>query len=417
MKIRQIIAVALLFAAGGAQGQLPQDINVDLPEMYKEIDEAIGNSPQYIADYRAKLRKVEGDLGQATNDEQRLMLLMQLSDMYESFNADSALNYTRRSMKVAHALGMEDAAEDCQARIAYLCTFLGSQTEALTILKNIDRAKLSKKGLISYYRAYTLLYNYMSINCKTPAMREESTQQYRLYMDSLLNAVPPESELYFRYREPMLVEEGKLDEALKMNNKRLNQAEADSHDDAIIAYNRFTIYQKKGDMEMAKYWLCRSALADVRNAVMDQTSLMTLAELLNSEGDTERANRYIAFTWECNRRYSPNMRSWQIAPLLSAIEQNYETLFDMKGRLLTIWAVIATILLIVLAVYLVTINKERKQLKKTHKELKESNEQLEQTNHKLEWTHKKVMTNNTELIALNKKLEEEIEALKKKCGG
>ena len=26
MKIRQIIAVALLFAAGGAQGQLPQDI-------------------------------------------------------------------------------------------------------------------------------------------------------------------------------------------------------------------------------------------------------------------------------------------------------------------------------------------------------------------------------------------------------
>ena len=93
MKIRQIIAVALLFAAGGAQGQLPQDINVDLPEMYKEIDEAIGNSPQYIADYRAKLRKVEGDLGQATNDEQRLMLLMQLSDMYESFNADSTLSY------------------------------------------------------------------------------------------------------------------------------------------------------------------------------------------------------------------------------------------------------------------------------------------------------------------------------------
>ena len=115
------------------------------------------------------------------------MLLMQLSDMYESFNADSTLSYTRRSMKVAHALGMEDAAEDCQARIAYLCAFLGSQTEALIILKNIDKSKLSKKGLISYYRAYTLSYNYMSIYCKTPAMREESTQQYRLYMDSLLN--------------------------------------------------------------------------------------------------------------------------------------------------------------------------------------------------------------------------------------
>lgn len=417
MKIRQIIAVALLFAAGGAQGQLPQDINVDLPEMYKEIDEAIGNSPQYIADYRAKLRKVEEDLSGATTDEQRLMLEMQLSDMYESFIADSALNYTIRSMKTAKALGMEDAAADAQAHIAYLCAFLGSQTEALTILHPIDKSKLTKEGMVTYYRAYMLIFSNLSDNSRTQAKREEFRQQYILYMDSLLNAVPPESELYFRHREPMLVEEGKLDEALKMNDKRLNLAEADSHDDAIIAYNRFTIYQKKGDMEMAKYWLCRSALADVRNAVMDQTSLMSLAELLNSEGDTERANRYIAFTWECNRRYSPNMRSWQMAPLFSAIEQNYETLFDIKGRLLTIWAVIATILLIVLAVYLVTINKERKQLKNTHKELKESNEQLEQTNHKLEWTHKKVMTNNTELIALNKKLEEEIEALKKKCGG
>ncbi len=417
MKIRQIIAVALLFAAGGAQGQLPQDIDVNLPEMYKEIDEAIGNSPQYIADYRAKLRKVEEDLSGATTDEQRLMLEMQLSDMYESFIADSALNYTIRSMKTAHALGMEDAAEDCQARIAYLCAFLGSQTEALTILKNIDKSKLSKKGLISYYRAYTLSYNYMSIYCKTPAMREESTQQYRLYMDSLLNAVPPESELYFRHREPMLVEEGKLDEALKMNDKRLNQAEADSHDDAIIAYNRFTIYQKKGDMEMAKYWLCRSALADVRNAVMDQTSLMTLAELLNSEGDTERANRYIAFTWECNRRYSPNMRSWQIAPLLSAIEGNYERLYAKKDFILSVWSVAVTLLLIALAIYLAYVIKKCKSLKKAQAGLKSSNEQLEQTNHKLEWTHKKVMTNNTELIALNKKLEEQIEALKKKCGG
>ena len=76
-----------------------------------------------------------------------------------------------------------------------------------------------------------------------------------------------------------------------------------------------------------------------------------------------------------------------------------------------------TLLLIALAIYLAYVIKKCKSLKKAQAGLKESNEQLEQTNHKLEWTHKKVMTNNTELIALNKKLEEEIEALKKKCGG
>jgi hypothetical protein len=39
---------------------------------------------------------------------------------------------------------------------------------------------------------------------------------------------------------------------------------------AIVCYSRHTIYREMGDMEMAKYWLCRSALDDVRNAVLDQ---------------------------------------------------------------------------------------------------------------------------------------------------
>ena len=74
---------------------------------------------------------------------------------------------------------------------------------------------------------------------------------------------------------------------------------------------------------MALYWLCRSALADIRNAVMDQMSLISLAKELDADGDFERASRYINFTWDSNRRYSPHMRSWQIAPLQSAIENNY----------------------------------------------------------------------------------------------
>ena len=92
-----------------------------------------------------------------------------------------------------------------------------------------------------------------------------------------------------------------------------------------------------GDMEMAKYWLCRSALDDVRNAVLDQMSLIALAELLETEGDTERASRYISFTWECNRKYSPRMRSWQIAPLLTAIEFTlHSSLFTLHSSLVAV---------------------------------------------------------------------------------
>lgn len=116
---------------------------------------------------------------------------------------------------------------------------------------------------------------------------------------------------------------------------------------------------------MAKYWLCKSALDDVRNAVMDQMSLIALAELLDAEGDEERANKYISFTWECNRKFSPRMRSWQIAPLLSAIEQNYQDKIDHKSRILTIWTIAISVMLVIFIVGLFFVNRQRKQLRST----------------------------------------------------
>lgn len=404
---RLTVGLCLLLTAATAQAQLPQkDIEVSLPEMYQQIDETIERAPQYIAEYEDKLDKLKKNLAEAKSDEQRLMLMVQLSDMYESFNGDSTLDYTLRSIQVAHSLGMAEMENDGLARVAYLCTFLGSQTEALTLLKQIDKSQLSKEGLVSYYRAYMMSYSSLGGNCKTPAMREAFHQQYQLYMDSLLSAAPEGSEMYYRHYEPIVIGEGRLDEALKMNDKRLDQTAANSHEEAIIAYSRYTIYLQKGDMDMAKYWLCRSALADVRNAVMDQTSLMALADLIDADGDSERASRYISFTWECNRRYSPHMRSWQIAPLLSAIEKNFQTKLDKKSHILTIYTICASGLLLLLIGIAWFTNRQRKNLKTVRAELEASNKKLEQTNHKLEWMNKKMAKNNEELFAINKKLSE-----------
>ena len=351
-----LLPVALLCSA-----QLPQKaIEVDLPKMYQEVDEAIEQSPKFVHQYEESIDQAKQNYREAESDDQRLLLLLQISKLYEGFNGDSALAYSLRCMEDARKLGLADVEADYQARSAYLCTFLGSQTEALTLLGSIDRFKLSSEGVGIYFRAYLTAYEMLADHCKTPELQKSFRRQYYAYRDSLLRAVPEESELYYFYREDQLIKEGKLQQALKMNDQRLNQATPDSHDDAIIAYSRYRIYQKQGNRQLALYWLCRSALADIRNSVMDQMSLISLAQELDADGDFERASRYISYTWESNRKFSPNMRSWQIAPLLSAIENNFQRKLDQQRHRFYLYTICSSSLVLLLIIIILYGRDQRK---------------------------------------------------------
>lgn len=349
---------------------------LNLPKMYKLVDDALEESGRYIADYESKLYKTKQAIAESSDDHQKLALTLDLSLMYESFNGDSTLAYTARALQMAGELGLPEVVADCQARMAYLCTFLGSQTESLTLLQRIDKSALTQDGLCNYYRSYMMVYGNLGGNCQIPAMREEFYQKHLTYMDSLLATAKPGSEMYLGHRQPQLVGEKRFEEALKMNDERLNMTREGTHDNAIVSYSRYTIYNAMGNRDMAKYWLCKSALDDIRNAVMDQTSLISLAEMLDEDGDLERANRYIGFTWECNRRFSPHMRLWQMAPLLSAIEENFEAKLNRKSQILTVTTIAASILLVVLLSFAIHFRRKRKELIRAKAELEQTNRRL-----------------------------------------
>ena len=335
---------------------------LNLPKMYKLVDDALEESGRYIADYESKLYKTKQAIAESSDDHQKLALTLDLSLMYESFNGDSTLAYTARALQMAGELGLPEVVADCQARMAYLCTFLGSQTESLTLLQRIDKSALTQDGLCNYYRSYMMVYGNLGGNCQIPAMRDATAK--------------PGSEMYLGHRQPQLVGEKRFEEALKMNDERLNMTQEGTHDNAIVSYSRYTIYNAMGNRDMAKYWLCKSALDDIRNAVMDQTSLISLAEMLDEDGDLERANRYIGFTWECNRRFSPHMRLWQMAPLLSAIEENFEAKLNRKSQILTVTTIAASILLVVLLSFAIHFRRKRKELIRAKAELEQTNRRL-----------------------------------------
>lgn len=153
--MRKILLLVMCSMVLLCSAQLPQkEIKVDLPAMFDEVDEAIDESPKYVSEREEKIEQAKNAIATAESDNQRLLLFMQLCQLYEGFNGDSALAYTSRSADMARKLELKDVEADYRARVAYLCTFLGSQTEALTLLKRIDKNLLSSEGLVIYYRAY-----------------------------------------------------------------------------------------------------------------------------------------------------------------------------------------------------------------------------------------------------------------------
>jgi len=88
---RLFLFLHLLLATIVAVGQNVQDdMPINLPELYSQIDEAIEQSHHFISQYEENILKTKQTLQQAASDDQRLMTLMELSQMYESFNGDSA---------------------------------------------------------------------------------------------------------------------------------------------------------------------------------------------------------------------------------------------------------------------------------------------------------------------------------------
>ena len=145
---------------------------------------------------------------------------------------------------------------------------------------------------------------------------------------------------------------------------------------------------------------------------MDQASLITLAELLNNDGDLDRSYEYIRFTWYCNNYFNTRLRSSQIAPVLSVIESNYANVSDRNIQILIVSAIVFCIMALCLFFMYRYVFRQKKLLVQAQQELAKANTELKNTNHKLQWMNDRVMKHNKELFEINDDLRKERDALK-----
>ena len=388
----------------GSLAAAAQGTNVE--PLCQKIDEAIAQSPRYVAQREAKIATSRQVFGQASGRRQ-FEEGFRLYELYRPFVADSAIYFLNECIRIASELGDSDSAARCQSLLAIRCSNIGLYEEALNILDSIRLNNDSdKQTLGTYYEAYNNVYGELSYYTRLDNMRAAYQEREQHYRQLMMDCLPADSETRFLRREQEEQGKGNLEESMKINDEWLKTVEPGSHPYALVALYRYIEYKLRGDSAQMMFWLTESVLADIRNAAMDQGSMWELANELMLSGDIDRASRYISYTSDCANRYGSRQRNWQIAPLLTAIAKEYKSASQRTTTQL--WATLAAIsvLALLLLVALFLVHRRNKQLHTARNDLKESNAQLSVVNAQLSDQKDELAALNAQLSVVNAQLTE-----------
>jgi cell division protein FtsB len=398
--MRKYLYLLFLFIATGAQAQR------NLDSLYRVLDKEIERFPEYVAVHDREVALLTEELRQAKDDALRYDLNYRLYDKYRPFINDSAIYYLRNCIELAEKLQQPARVNECRSLLALRCSNTGMYDEALEMISQVEPALLDSAGLGIYYEARNHVYNELAYYTHLDDMKEKYLNEAKKYEDLMLSILPDTSDAAFLRREMIDLNAERLQQSMSTNNEWLSHVKTGSHRYALVALYRYLEYKAQGDSIEMMYWLAESALSDVRNGVMDQGSLWEMANQLMLQGDVDRSYRYISFTSECATRYGSRQRSWQIAPLLSAIANNYKAQSEHSSRRLRLTAIGIGILALLLLASLFYVNRQRKRLAIVQRRQKQTNAMLAEANDQLSEKNDALSDVNGQLHALNAQLAE-----------
>ena len=348
-----LLSFALFALQAQAQSLTLNEESIDLEALYEELDEAIGMSTKYVADRERQIAAARDSLRKADSPEKRVQMSEQLYQLYRYYRNDSALHYIEQCVELSDSIRRPDLAGRYRSMLASQCSNTDMEAESLEQLQLVRRTALDKKGLVEYYKAWMHLYGELASYTQRNGMHRSYLDQQDLYRDSVMMVADEGSEEWLHLKMDILCAQRHFQDALTVNNKWIKSVKNGTHESAFASFYRSQVFHHLNNYKMTCYWLGRSALDDIRSGIMDQASLLFLAEYLANDGDLDRSTRYMEFSKACNETFIPNMRAYQFNSVLTVIAKN-KAAAEQRLILLLIAAgvVIALLLIAIVVVFL-----------------------------------------------------------------
>ncbi len=399
MRPLSILFLLLLSTGLGAQ-------NPVISQKLEEIDQALAQSSEFVAKREARITDARKTFSDARQTAAKYEAAFALYDLYRPFVSDSAIFFLQEGIRLADEMGDRSEGVRCRSLLALRCSNIGMYDEALMTLDSISTEGISREALGEYYRARNNVYNELGYYTRLDNMREAYYREAGKYEALMLETLPPGDPDCYARRELRLNGEGKLKEALLLNDEWLKTVEPGSHPYALVTLYRYLEFKAQGDSVQMMQWLCESVLADVRNGVMDQGSMWELANQLMLQNDIDRAYRYISYTSDCAGRYGSRQRQWQISPLLNQIAKDYKAKSERTTNQLRFMLVAISVLIVLLLGVLFFLNRRNQQLDVARNALHESNDRLAALNDELTVANSRLSATNGQLAVVNAQLKD-----------
>lgn len=365
-----------------------------LDSVYAVLDDVITHVDDYINKQTDEIEQRKLKLKSAVSLKEKYDLMMQLHLNYRSFNNDSALVYVKRCLAMAEKMDWEDEISYCNALIGHQYVVSGYFTEAQHYLSQVVLERLNRERINTYYYYRNHLYRELEMYSTDATLIDKYASMAEIYRDSVRETLLPTDELYHQRWCIALLRGGQYDEARRINDEWIKLVEPDTRGYATMAFYRSEIFRIAKDTERQKYWLAVAAINEIKCGVMNQSALWNLAEILNREGDTDRAFAYVECSWKCISQFSAHKRSWVVTPILTTISQDYRSKLSHANDTLKGFTIAIGVLLLFLLAALTIVLRERRVTIKARAELKRANIELSKLNEELSQVNARLVDSN-----------------------
>ena len=379
----------------------------NIEQLFQSLDDAIVHSPDYVKVREDRIYNLEQKLKVAKKVSEKYNACFALFEEFRSYKNDIAIKYINQCVELAIKIGDKQKEENAKSLLAFQESTTGNYAESYDLLKSVNPSNLDSEGQRNYLWACQHLYGEMAYYCNVPSLKKYYTEKHNAYQTAIDSTFSHDDDLYLQMQESKAREAGNMKQALRLSDKRLAMTKPGTHTYAIVQFYRGLTYNMFGDKEQFLRCLLRSAICDVQLAVMDQGSLWELANLLNAKpGEQKRSHEYIKFAWQSATVFNTPIRSRQIMPVLTQIEDRYQKELASSNKRLKIMVAWSVLLIIVVVLLLYYVNKQRKRIAVAHHKQKDTNHALQLANKNLNSVIEQLNLANSSLNEANDRLNE-----------
>ena len=395
------LSIAMLAAANTS-------VQRETDSLMAVFDQEVALRDTYIEQRENTINAIKTEMESAITDHNRAAALMkELFLAYKPYQTDSAIVYLKKRLELGFAICNDDIINETRLLQLDYYASIGLYHEGYLIVQLLDTTRFDKQEQIDYLEYSAHLYGEMAVYTEDAHFSDLYRNLANANSERLLSLINPTSSRYYAVLEGLLWYHTP-DKALEMNNHLMAAINETDPDYAVRCFMRALEYSRKGDLDQARLWYLKSAIADVRAGITDNGSSWNLAHLLYESGDIDRAYAYASYSMENALHYHARIRQAQVANSWSIIEKQYQENMRKRSRLLQILLLSVSLLSLAILASLIALIFHRKKILQMQKELQEANSRLQSANVQLSSSNQDLSRQNTDLSEANRAKEENI---------